>query len=487
MTPPDPPSHATSDPSSVANRQVRRAAKRRARKRNISKVLHAEPARRFRAKRRMTRLFPIEQLTPDPGNARRHSGAQIRKIARAIELFGFNAVLVVDAQFKIVVGHARYEALKLLGETHAQVIVLDDLTPDQIKAYAIADNRLSELSSWDEEALARSLKELSDIDLNFEIEATGFDTPEIATRIQSLDGDDDGLDLADDFDRATDPAVTQPGQMWRAGEHTIAQGDARDPLILSRLVDGEEIAASFADPPYNVPINGHASGLGRVKHRDFAMAVGEMSKADFTAFLTTFLVNARNRARKGAIFYVCMDWRHVDELSASAAAAECEVINICVYVKSSAGMGAFYRSQHELVFVLKVAGASHVNNVQLGRFGRNRTNAWHYPSAGRSLRRGKRRALELHPTPKPVRMVADAILDCTNPGDLVLDPFLGAGATLLACEKTGRRCRAIEIDPIYIDTAIERWQRMTGRQAVDLTGRSFNAIRADRLRAGGAA
>jgi DNA modification methylase len=242
---------------------------------------------------------------------------------------------------------------------------------------------------------------------------------------------------------------------------------------------GEERAAMvFSDPPYNVPIDGHATGLGAIHHRSFAMAAGEMSPAAFAVFLARSLRNQAAFCLGGALLYLCMDWRHMTELLAAGREADAELHNLCIWVKDNSGMGSLYRSQHELVFVFKTGNGTHRNNVQLGRFGRNRSNVWQYPGINSFSRKTEEgNLLALHPTVKPVALVADAILDCTARGDIVLDGFLGSGTTVIAAERTGRRCYGMELDPAYVDTIIRRWQKLTGGFARHAeTGRSFDDL-----------
>jgi DNA modification methylase len=236
----------------------------------------------------------------------------------------------------------------------------------------------------------------------------------------------------------------------------------------------------FTDPPYNVKINGNAAGHGKTSYREFAMAVGEMSEPQFIGFLTSVLSNARANVVSGAIIYTCMDWRHIREILAAARASSIDLVNLCVWVKPNGRLGSFYKSRHELVFVFKNGEEPHQNNIQLGRFGRNRTNVWNYSPSNTLRRKGALADAESHPTVKPVLLVSDAILDCTKQNDIVLDPFLGSGTTLLAAERTGRRCFGVELDPLYVDTAIERWQKITGRKALNPFGETFASLKAKR-------
>jgi DNA modification methylase len=430
------------------------------------------------ATRRQLLFVAIGDLIPDPHNPRKHGRAQISAIARSIESFGFNAPILVDKNNKIVAGHGRYEAAQLLGIDKVPVILLDHLTPTQSKAYLLADNKLTDRSTWDERKLAIQLKELSDLVLDFDIEAIGFEPPEIDLRIQSLDS---ALEETDDrFELATGPVVSRTGDLWLLGSHRLYCGSALDATSYEALSDGEKAAAAITDPPYNVKIDGHVSGKGRITHREFAMASGAMSEPEFTDFLLQTFQRMSAYCRDGALIYSFMDWRHMSEILAAGRAANLDLLNLCVWAKTNGGMGSLYRSRHELVFVFKSGKDPHTNNVQLGRFGRNRSNLWNAPGANSFARSGPRKQLESHPTVKPIALIADAILDCTQRNDVVLDPYLGSGTTILAAERTGRRCHAIEIDGRYVDTAIRRWERLTKQQAKDVHGNTFADARAAR-------
>jgi DNA modification methylase len=431
------------------------------------------------AAQRQISSLAIADLTPAPHNARKHSRAQVRAIARSIEAFGFNAPILIDRNRQIVAGHGRYEAAKLLGLAQVPVIFLDHLTETQAKAYMLADNKLTDRSAFDDAKVAVQLKELSELVLDFDIEAIGFELPEIDFRIQSLDTSD-AADSADEFDAAIGPAVSITGDLWLLGDHRLYCGSALDATSYATLMEGNKAAAVFSDAPYNVKIDGHVSGNGKIKHREFAMAAGEMTEPEFTDFLATSLKLMCANTTQGALLYACMDWRHISEMHAAGRASGCDFLNLCVWVKGNGGLGSLYRSRHELVFVFKNGKEAHLNNVQLGRFGRNRTNVWNYPGVNTFARRGSERPLEFHPTVKPIAMVSDAILDSTKRRDIVLDAFAGSGTTLLAAERIGRRCFGIELDPLYVDTTIERWQRLTGRQAQNLQGETFAVLKSRR-------
>jgi len=428
---------------------------------------------------RQISFIAIADLIPAPHNARKHSRAQVRGIARSIEAFGFNAPVLIDKNRQIVAGHGRYEASKLLELTQVPVIFLDHLSEAQAKAYMLADNKLTDRSTWDDAKVAVQLKELSELVLDFDIEAVGFELPEIDLRIQSLDTPD-AADKADEFEPSTEPAISVAGDLWFLGPHRLYCGNALDAEAYATLMEVEKAAAVFTDPPYNVKIDGHVGGKGTVRHREFPMATGEMSEDEFAAFLTSALSGICRHSAPGALIYTCMDWRHMSETLAAARSSGCELLNLCVWVKNNGGMGSLYRSRHELVFVFRNGPEPHLNNIQLGRFGRNRQNVWNYAGGNAFARKGSKRNLELHPTVKPVLMVADAIQDSTKRNDIVFDPFLGSGTTLLAAERVGRRCYGIELDPLYVDTAVERWQRMTGRKAHSHLGESFEFLKSRR-------
>ena len=421
--------------------------------------------------------LPLVALKLDLRNPRRHSDRQIRQIARSIKAFGFNVPILIDQNGKVVAGHGRCKAATLLGMKEVPIIRLEHLTEAQAKAFTIADNRLAETSEWDERLLAESLRELCDLELNFSVEATGFEMGEIDLKIESLDDASASVEAEDTLPSpATGPPVSRAGDLWLLNEHRILCGNALDTRAYEALMAGRRAAMIFCDPPYNVKIDGHASGLGRTHHPGFMMASGEMSVAEFASFLTLTCAQLARNSLDGSIHFICMDWGHAGELITAGRTAYSELKNICVWVKHNAGMGSFYRSQHELVFVFKAGGGAHRNNIQLGQFGRHRTNVWSYPGAnsfGRATDEGH--LLAPHPTVKPVRLVADAILDCSVRRDIVLDPFLGSGTTLIAAERVRRTCYGMEIDPRYVDTAVRRWQAYAGGEAIHaVTGRRFN-------------
>jgi DNA modification methylase len=410
-----------------------------------------------------------------------HSKKQIRQIADSIRTFGWTNPVLIDAEGGIIAGHGRVEAAKLLGLDQVPTLLIDHLSEAQKRAYILADNKLAENAGWDLEILALELQSLCDLELDFDLEVTGFETAEIDLVIESLEGgeDDPAADALPEHDPDAAP-VSRLGDLWRLGEHRLLCGDATKAEALDRLLDAEVADMVFVDPPYNVAIEGNVSGLGSVRHRDFAMASGEMSETEFTDFLITALTNLAEHSADGSIHFVCMDWRHMAELLAAGRVAYGELKNLCIWNKTNGGMGTFYRSKHELVFVYKNGTAPHINTFELGQYGRSRTNVWDYAGVN-TLRAQRLEELHMHPTVKPVALIADAIKDCSRRGGLILDSFAGSGSTIIAAEKTGRRAYALELDPGYVDTAVRRWQSYTGQAAVhNETGATFDEVMAAR-------
>src|SRR3984893_17779008 len=399
----------------------------------------------------------IDTLQPDPSNPRRYSKKQIGQIAESIKVFGFNVPILIDGNDQTIAGHGRVLAARMLDIIEVPTLCLDHLTPAQARAFMIADNRLTEIATWDDQLLAQQLKGLSLEGLDFSLEVTGFEMGEIDLRINSLEEkpaqDADPADVLGESPAG--PPVSKIGDLWLLGPNRLLCGSALDTLAFTPLMGEEHAATVFTDPPYNVEIDGHASGLGAVHHRPFPMGFGEMNRAEFTAFLGQALRNLAAFSAAGSLHYICMDWRHIEELLTAGAEAYGELKNLCVWAKDNAGMGSLYRSQHELVFVFKQRGGAHRNNVQLGQFGRNRSNVWHYPGVNSFARCGEEGNLSaLHPTVKPVALVADAILDCSERGGIVLDAFLGSGTSVIAAERIGRRGYGLKLDPAYVDTIV---------------------------------
>ena len=412
-------------------------------------------------------------LKPWPTNPRTHSDKQLTKIAASIRRFGFTTPALVDEKGVILSGHGRVAAAKEMGLPSIPVRVASGWSAADKRAYVIADNKLALLSSWDPALLKAEMELL--IAEEFEIEVTGFSTAEVDLMFDDQPGDPDGLQPED----VTEVVVSRLGDLWQCGSHGLLCGDALAAGSYTALLGNEQAQMCISDPPYNVRIDGHVCGSGKVKHREFAMASGEMSASEFIAFLRLALQHIHGASEDGAISFIFMDWRHAPELLDASKPLFGAPRQMAVWVKDNAGMGTFYRSQHELVFVFKKGEAPHINNFELGQHGRYRTNVWNYPG----VNSGKgRQLLALHPTVKPVSLIADAIRDCSQRKGIILDPFAGSGTILIAAERTGRLARAIELDPQYVDVGVHRWQRLTGKKAVLVaTGQTWDQVRAERL------
>jgi DNA modification methylase len=423
---------------------------------------------------------PLASLRFDPQNPRLHNKKQVRQIARSVETFGFNVPVLIDAQGKLIAGHGRVLAAQLLGITQVPTIMLEHLTEAQIRAFMIADNRLTENSAWDDHLLAEQFKALSVLDLDFSVEVTGFEMGQIDIMVEGLAPASHGKeDVADAIPESRAKLqVTRAGDLWLMGRHRVYCGDARNDAAYSELMEGRRGDMVFTDPPYNDPTNGYVTGFGKVHDPKFTLALGEMSESEFANFLKTVLTQLARNSVDRALQFICMDWRHSGELIGAARSVYTEFKNLCVWVKDNAEKGSLYRSQHELVFVFESGERRHCNNVRLGQNGRRRTNVWRYRqvnSLSRNTEEGNLSAF--YATIKPVQLVADAILDCTARGDIVLDPFLGSGTTVIAGERTGRVCHGIELAPRYVDMIVRRWQAFTGQNAVqESTSRTFNEM-----------
>jgi len=429
-------------------------------------------------------VIPIHQIKSNPKNARTHSKRQIRKVAASIREFGVTSLVVVDDKGMLIAGHARLEAAKSLGMSEIPAIIVKGLSESKKRALMLADNRIAQDAGWDVARLAEELVELPQLlaEDGLDITVTGFEPAEVDRLTADLEDPSD--DPADDInaDGLGGPATTQAGDLWQLGKHRLLCGDARCPDDIAQLLGDERAHMAFLDPPYNVKVRS-VVGRGARKHREFAMASGEMDHDAFVSFLGDCLGTATQFSTDGAVHFVCMDWRHVEELVRASRTVYGEMLNLAIWVKTNAGQGSFYRSQHELVGVFRVGAAPHLNTIELGRHGRNRSNVWEYAGAN-TFRRGRLEDLRGHPTVKPVAMIADAIKDCTRRDHIVLDTFCGSGTTLLAAERVGRQGRGLEIDLAFVDLAIRRWQSFTGRDAVHIgSGLTFEEIGARRVNA----
>jgi DNA modification methylase len=423
---------------------------------------------------------PIETLRPNPRNARTHSKRQIRRIWASIQEFGFLDPVLVDSDRMILAGHGRLEAARLGKLTHVPIIRFDHLTPAQKRAYQIAANRIAEQSGWNRELLAIELGELADLlpTEGLDISLTGFEIPEIDLLLSDMASAQQ--QPADILPAIPSNAVTRRGDLWLLGNHRLLCGDARQPSHFFRLMNGSSAAAVFTDPPYNLRVSS-IGGRGKVQHSEFAFASGKMSQTQYRTFLSQTLANGINVSREGAVHFVAMDWRHIADLIEVGRELYGAMQNLVVWNKTNAGQGTFYRSQHELIAVFSVGEQPHKNNIELGRYGRNRSNVWVY-SGVNTFAKGRMEALSIHPTVKPIALVADALLDCTARGDVVLDQFAGSGTIVLAAEKTGRTAYAMEYEPKYVDVAIKRWQQTAKLEAtLSGDGRGYDELVASRI------
>ncbi|WP_218037627.1 site-specific DNA-methyltransferase [Reyranella soli] len=427
----------------------------------------------------------VADIIVNTRNARTHSDRQVQQIAASVRKFGFIIPVVINEKGVLLAGHGRLRAAQRLGFKEVPTIVVKHLTEGLQRAFTLADNRLAELAGWDEELLRVELQELSDLAIDFDFEVTGFDTIDLDRLEAPKPVKAAKPEVVPELERDR-PAVSAPGDLWQLGKHLLFCGNALEPASYQKLMSEDRAQMVFTDPPYNVGIDGHVCGLGSVRHQNFAMASGEMTTSEFTEFLGSFMAQAVQYSLNGAIHYICMDWRHIGEVL-NAAGELYELKNVCVWNKTNGGMGTFYRSKHEMVFVFKVGSAPHINNFGLGEKGRYRTNVWDYAGVN-TFKRGRMDDLRTHPTVKPLPLVVDALKDCSTRGGIVLDPFVGSGTTLLAAEKTGRVGRAIELDPHYVDAAVSRWQALTGQRAVHAeTGQAFDEVAATVVRPADAA
>jgi DNA modification methylase len=422
-------------------------------------------------------LLAVSRLVPYRGNARTHSRKQIRQIAQSIEKFGFTNPILIDDRDHVIAGHGRVEAAKLLDLSAVPTLRLSHLSPAEVRAYVLADNKLAQNAGWDRELLAVELQGL--IDLDFDVELIGFEIGEIDIILEeAAEVKATAEPIEHDIPEPGPEPISRAGDLWLLGRHRIFCGDALAETAYGLLLKGEQAELVFADPPYNVRVDGFVGGKGDVHHREFAMASGEMSPEAFTNFLTSAFQRLADNSTDGSIHYVFMDWRHVAEMMAAGNASYTELKNLCVWAKTNHGMGNFYRSRHELVFVWKSGTAAHTNSFD--QHGRLRTNVWEYAGIS-TMSADRTELLAMHPTVKPVALVADALKDCSRRNGIVLDPFLGSGTTVIAAERTGRRARGIEIDPVYVDVAVKRWQTYTGKAAIlSGTKKTFEEIEAAR-------
>lgn len=412
-----------------------------------------------------------KEVKPYAKNPKTHNDKQVHQIAQSIKEFRFTNPLLIDENNVLIAGHGRLLASNTLQLEKVPVIILSHLTEAQKRAYRIADNKLTENGKWDVDLLTMELKDLDGLDLSFDLDITGFDNAEIDLLFNPPTPADSKLNNIPFI--VEEEIVSKLGDIWQLGNHRLICGNALEKDTFKQLLGNKRADMIFTDPPYNVKIEGHVCGAGKTHHKEFGMASGEMTQSEFTSFLSQNFNLLKEYSRLGSLHYICMDWRHLEEISQAGHIYD-ELKNVCVWNKSNAGMGSLYRSKHEMIFVFKNGTLPHINNVELGSNGRYRTNVWDYESVNTFKNRD---LLKLHPTVKTVELIRDAILDASYRGNIILDSFLGSGSTLLACEKAKRVCYGIELEPRYIDTAIRRWEALTKQEAILLfNGKNYKEL-----------
>jgi len=392
---------------------------------------------------------------------RTHPTSKKRALQANIADYGMLNPIAIDADNNIVDGLLRLEIAKKLGLQTVPVIRIDHMDEAELLAYGIAANKMPGVANIDAKEMSFAFAEIKAALPDFDLRLTGFSYGEV-DRIAGRQA----ASRYDDLDEQEAVLAAEPksrlGHLYQLGRHRLLCGNSLEQSSFSALMQDNVAVCCFTDPPYNVKINGNVSSSGRFT--EFAMASGEMSTNEFQIFLAAVLGNVAEHLCDGAITYACMDHAHIGELLAAGHAIFDQRLNICIWDKGTPAMGSFYRSQHEMVAVFKKGAGAHINNIGLGKHGRNRSNLWNFPGIG-GFGKGRKKALELHPTVKPVALVAEALLDATGPGDIVIDPFGGSGSTLIAAEKTDRRARLVEYDPVYVDRTIARWEKLTGETA----------------------
>lgn len=408
----------------------------------------------------------LASLLDFPDNPNRHSRRQLAKLAKIMGKVGFIGVIVINGKGYILAGHARRQAALMAGLKEVDCVVVDHLTDAEERSFLLADNRIGLDATADIQLVSLQLDKILAAEPDFDLSLTGHDADELDRIVLSLNPEDTGPTAREDAlpEVQDGPTVSKPGDLIRLDRHFIYCGDSRDLQSFIIVMAGEVAAMVISDAPYNVRVS-TIGGSGKIKHREFAMGSGEMTREEFTSFLKTVFAHLVRFSTDGSIHYQFIDWRHLGEMQAAGESVYSELKNVCVWDKGVGGMSTYYRSRHEMVFVWKAGTAPHINNFGLGDKGRYRTNVWTY----RGLNTGGASRLEelaLHPTAKPVQMLADAMLDCSVRNSIILDPFGGSGASLVAAEKTGRRARVIELDPVYVDRMVRRWEKYTREDAV---------------------
>lgn len=426
---------------------------------------------------------PVAEIHAYGRSLRKRSKRWSSAMKASIQRFGLILPILIDQGGQIIGGEGVFEVAKECGFTEVPTVRIDHLSETDIQLLRLALNRIAEESSWDTLELTEEWRELLPLTIDLGYEVSGFATPEIDSLLHQppagagRDADDDPVEVG-----MPGSEVSRLGDIWQLGDHLVLCGSSLEPENLQRVMGEDRARMVLTDAPYNVKIQGNVGGLGKHKHREFVQASGEMSEAHFTEFLTTSITALAAFCRNGALLYMFMDWRHVWEIMSGIRAADLTMINMAVWAKTSPALGAFYRSQHELCFIARKGDEKHKNNIDLGRWGRTRSNVWQYAGVN-SFGPGRDEQLAMHSTCKNVSMLVDAIRDASDRGEIVLDGFLGSGSTLIAAERTGRICRGVELDPLYVDTILHRWKRVTDSEGVlQDTGETFSQVAERRAR-----
>jgi hypothetical protein len=418
--------------------------------------------------------IPIDSLRLSATPVRRHPKKEIDKVRKLLAAHGQVPPILAAPTGEIIFWEEIWLALKADGATEVDAVIVTGKSPTELKALQLALNRIPLDAYWDDQNVRNILEELVSVD--FDLDLTGFDAPEIDhylnLDIPQANVEEDGSDIPPMQARA----ISAPGIIWAFGEHRVGCGSATDLAFVNRVLGGKTANSSFIDPPYNIKVDGFITGKGRHRHREFVQGSGELSTDEYFALLKDSLLVLKGCCAPTALVYACIDWRHVMEMTVAGHACGMPLYTICVWTKTNGGMGGIYRNAHELVCVFKAGAEQPLDNVELGRHGRNRTNVWSYPGMS-SFGKERDELLGSHPTVKPVAMIADALRDVTKRGDVVIDTFLGSGSTLMAAQETGRICCGVELDPLYVDVTIRRWQNATGRDAILFeTGERFDDV-----------
>jgi len=402
----------------------------------------------------------IKDISSEGRKTRKLDPAHIQETMTSIQTLGFCAPILIGKESEMIDGAVRVEACRRLGFERIPCIRLEHLSKGEQRVLRLAINRLSETGEWNLTELKLEFAEL--IVLDEPLEIAGFSLDEIDHVI--LDDDVTPPEAAALEPEAGAEPQAKFGDIYLLGPHRLICGDATDPAMIKALMGDStqgSVRVVLTDEPYNVPIAGHVT---HGEHREFAMASGEMTDEEFQSFNQKWMAACLPYVMDGGLLATFIDWRGIAHAHAAATDIGLKQLNLIVWSKTNGGMGSLYRSQHELLPIYKKGTAPHINNVNLGKRGRYRTNVWTYPGAS-SLGSDARKGLNFHPTVKPTAMLEDALLDITNRGDIVIDPFLGSGSTLIAAHRTGRICYGVELDPRYVDLIVHRYEKLTGEKA----------------------